>query len=215
MSGSAKQSTGWLIGRSLGTVKRTKRSLFYGSYSNRRHSNRASPPACRTARSSRPPRNGRRYYSEAVSLLEHHVPDLLATNVVLTYGSATSLAEQAVAAGAKILMITGSPDRIIEFDGSGQRYLSKPFPPEAFLRQVQEILRRAESTICSSAPPRGPPPHSAPDRGRATLRGNVHFSEAIPGPGARGADRPGRIRRRAPRRENTRKEKAAARVAGS
>ena len=78
--------------------------------------------------------------SEAASLLEDHVPDLLATNVVLTDGSATSLVEQAAAAGAKILMITGSPDRIIEFDASGQRYLSKPFPPEAFLRQVQEIL---------------------------------------------------------------------------
>jgi DNA-binding response OmpR family regulator len=51
-----------------------------------------------------------------------------------------SLAKQAEAAGAKVLMITGSPDRIVEFDGSGQRYLSKPFPPEAFLRRVQEML---------------------------------------------------------------------------
>jgi hypothetical protein len=37
-------------------------------------------------------------------------------------------------------MLTGSPDRIVEFDGSGQRYLSKPFVPEAFLQRVQEIL---------------------------------------------------------------------------
>jgi DNA-binding response OmpR family regulator len=78
--------------------------------------------------------------SEASSLLEEHVPDLLATNVVLTDGSGTRLAKQAEAVGAKILMITGSPDRMIEFDGTGQRYLSKPFPPEAFLRRVQEIL---------------------------------------------------------------------------
>jgi DNA-binding response OmpR family regulator len=78
--------------------------------------------------------------SEATSLLEERVPDLLATNVVLTDGSSASLAKQAEAGGAKTLMITGSPDRMIEFDGSGQRYLSKPFTPEAFLRRVQEIL---------------------------------------------------------------------------
>ena len=78
--------------------------------------------------------------SEATNLLEEHVPDLLATNVVLTDGSGTILAKQAEARGAKILMITGSPDRMIEFDGSGQRYLSKPFTLEAFLRRVQEIL---------------------------------------------------------------------------
>ena len=63
-----------------------------------------------------------------------------ATNVVLTDGSNTNLAKQAEAAGARVLMITGSPDRIIEFDASGQPYLSKPFPPEAFLRRVPEIL---------------------------------------------------------------------------
>ena len=78
--------------------------------------------------------------SEATSLLETHVPDLLATNVVLTDGSGASLAKRAEAAGAKTLMITGNPDRIIEFDGAGQRYLSKPFPPEVFLRRVEEIL---------------------------------------------------------------------------
>ena len=78
--------------------------------------------------------------SEAASLLKEHVPDLLATNVVLTDGSGTNLAKQAEAAGANVLMITRSPDRIVEFDGSGQAYLSKPFPPEAFLRRVQQIL---------------------------------------------------------------------------
>jgi DNA-binding response OmpR family regulator len=78
--------------------------------------------------------------SEAATILSDDVPDLLATNVVLIDGSGTSLAKQAEAAGAKVLMITGSPDRIVEFDGSGQRYLSKPFPPEAFLRRVQEML---------------------------------------------------------------------------
>ena len=78
--------------------------------------------------------------SEAASLLKEHVPDLLATNVVLTDGSGINLAKQAEAASAKVLMITGSPDRIVEFDGSGQAYLSKPFPPEAFLRRVQQIL---------------------------------------------------------------------------
>jgi DNA-binding response OmpR family regulator len=78
--------------------------------------------------------------SEAAAILRDDVPDLLATNVVLIDGSGTSLARQAEAAGAKVLMITGSPDKIVEFDGSGQRYLSKPFPPETFLQRVQQIL---------------------------------------------------------------------------
>jgi DNA-binding response OmpR family regulator len=74
--------------------------------------------------------------SKATSLLEEHVPDLLTTNVVPTDGSGTHLAKQAEAGGAKTLM----PDRMIEFDASRQRYLSKPFPTETFLRRVQEIL---------------------------------------------------------------------------
>ena len=78
--------------------------------------------------------------AEAASILAVDVPDLLATDVVLTDGSSTSLAKQAEAAGAKTLMMTGSPDRIVEFDGSGQPYLSKPFPPEAFLQRVEQIL---------------------------------------------------------------------------
>ena len=78
--------------------------------------------------------------SEATSLLHAKVPNVLATDVVLTDGSSTSLVEQAAAAGTKILMMTGNPDRIVEFDGAGQPYLSKPFPPEAFLQRVQQIL---------------------------------------------------------------------------
>ena len=78
--------------------------------------------------------------SEATAILSEDVPDLMATNVVLIDGSGIRLAKQAEAAGAKILMLTGSPDRVGEFDGSGQRYLSKPFAPEAFLQRVQEIL---------------------------------------------------------------------------
>jgi DNA-binding response OmpR family regulator len=65
---------------------------------------------------------------------------LLATDVVLTDGSSASLVRQAEATGVKTLMMTGNPYRIIEFDGAGQPYLSKPFPPEAFLQRVEEIL---------------------------------------------------------------------------
>src|SRR5690242_3382257 len=68
--------------------------------------------------------------SEAASILEGEVPDLLATDVILTDGSSTALAKQAEEQGAKTLMMTGSPDRIFEFDGAGQPYLSKPFPPD-------------------------------------------------------------------------------------
>ena len=78
--------------------------------------------------------------AEAAGILAVDVPDLLATDVVLTDGSSTSLVKQAETAGAKTLMMTGSSDRSVEFDGSGQPYLSKPFPPEAFLRRVEQIL---------------------------------------------------------------------------
>jgi DNA-binding response OmpR family regulator len=78
--------------------------------------------------------------SEAVDLLQTERPDLLATDVVLVDGSSTSLVQQAERAGVKIVMMTGNPDRIIEFGGAGQPYLSKPFPPEAFLQRVQEVL---------------------------------------------------------------------------
>jgi len=78
--------------------------------------------------------------SEATSILEAGIPDLLATDVVLIDGSSTSVVRQAATIGAKTLMMTGSPDRIIEFDGAGQPYLSKPFLPEVFLQRVEEML---------------------------------------------------------------------------
>src|SRR6266446_2929040 len=78
--------------------------------------------------------------SEAAGILQTQIPDLLATDVVLTDGSSTSLTQQATALGVKTLMMTGNPERIIEFDGAGQPYLSKPFPPEVFLQRVKEIL---------------------------------------------------------------------------
>jgi DNA-binding response OmpR family regulator len=78
--------------------------------------------------------------SEATSLLQTGVPDLLATDVVLTDGSSTSLVQQAESAGAKTLMMTGNPDRIIEFDGAGKPYLSKPFLPDLFVQRVREML---------------------------------------------------------------------------
>jgi DNA-binding response OmpR family regulator len=78
--------------------------------------------------------------SKATNLLQVEVPDLLATDAVLTDGSSASLTRQAEAAGAKTLMMAGSPDRIVEFDAAGQPYLSKPFLPDAFMRRVQEIL---------------------------------------------------------------------------
>jgi DNA-binding response OmpR family regulator len=69
---------------------------------------------------------------------------VLAADAVLIDGSSTSLTKQAEAAGAKILMMTGSPDRIIDFDGAGQPYLSKPFRPRHSLQRVGETLAKAE-----------------------------------------------------------------------
>jgi hypothetical protein len=61
----------------------------------------------------------------------------------LTHGdirSRTSLVQQAEAAGAKTLMMTGNLDRIAEFDGAGQPYLSKPFLPDLFVQRVRQML---------------------------------------------------------------------------
>ena len=69
---------------------------------------------------------------------------MLATDAVLIDGESGALAKQVEAAGAKTLMMTGSPDRIVEFDGAGQPYLSKPFRPEAFLDRVREISAKAD-----------------------------------------------------------------------
>ena len=73
-------------------------------------------------------------------MLDEAVPDLLATDATLTDGSSTGLVQRATELGAKILMMTGSPDRITEFDGSGQPYLSKPFTPELFVQRAEEVL---------------------------------------------------------------------------
>jgi two-component system response regulator AtoC len=78
--------------------------------------------------------------SEATRLIENEVPDLLATDGVLVDGTSTSLVQQAEAAGANILMMTGNPDRIVEFDGAGQPYLPKPAMPEMFLERVRQML---------------------------------------------------------------------------
>jgi DNA-binding response OmpR family regulator len=82
---------------------------------------------------------------EAAKLVQDDVPDLLATDAVLVDGSSTNLTKQAEAAGAKILMMTGSADRIVQFEGTGQPYLSKPFTPEAFLQRVRDILGATHS----------------------------------------------------------------------
>ena len=78
--------------------------------------------------------------SQAAEILAADPPDLLATNVTLIDGSSAALIRQAEALGTKTLMMTGSPDRILEFDGAGQPYLSKPFPVEVFLQRVQELV---------------------------------------------------------------------------
>ena len=58
----------------------------------------------------------------------------------VTIGTASPGGRRARKAGEKILMMTGSSDRILEFDGAGQPYLSKPFPPDVFLQRVEELL---------------------------------------------------------------------------
>jgi DNA-binding response OmpR family regulator len=78
--------------------------------------------------------------AEATKLVGNEVPDLLATDGVLTDGSSTSLVQQAEAAGAKVLTMTGNPDRIVELDGAGQRYVSKPVAPEVFVQRVQQLV---------------------------------------------------------------------------
>jgi len=78
--------------------------------------------------------------SEAASMLPTLVPDLLATDAVLTDGSGANLVQQAKALGTKTLMMTGNSDRIVECEAAGQSYLSKPFLPDLFLKRVEEVL---------------------------------------------------------------------------
>jgi DNA-binding response OmpR family regulator len=40
----------------------------------------------------------------------------------------------------KILVMTGNPDRIVELDGAGQPYVSKPVAPEVFVQRVRQVL---------------------------------------------------------------------------
>jgi len=40
--------------------------------------------------------------------------------------------------------MTGNPDRIIELDGAGQPYVSKPLAPEALLQRVWQVLGEVE-----------------------------------------------------------------------
>jgi DNA-binding response OmpR family regulator len=82
--------------------------------------------------------------SAATKLMEDEVPDLLATDGVLSDGSSTSLVQQAEIAGAKVLMMTGNPDRIVALDGAGQPYVSKPVAPEAFVQRVRQVLGDVE-----------------------------------------------------------------------
>jgi DNA-binding response OmpR family regulator len=42
--------------------------------------------------------------------------------------------------GVKIIMMTGNPERIVEFDAARQPYLSKPFPAGALVEKVREVL---------------------------------------------------------------------------
>jgi hypothetical protein len=67
--------------------------------------------------------------SEASSLVQAEVPELLATDAVLADGSSTNLVQQAAAAGAKTLMMTGSPDRMIELTAPDNRTYQSRFRP--------------------------------------------------------------------------------------
>ena len=82
--------------------------------------------------------------SAAIKLIEDEVLDLLGTDGVLSDGSSASLVQQAEAAGAKVLMMTENPDRIIEPDGAGQPYVSKPVAPEVFVQRVRQVLGEVE-----------------------------------------------------------------------
>jgi len=40
-------------------------------------------------------------------------------------------------------MMTGNPDRLVEFVGSGQPHFSKRFPPEGFRNELKKSFRQA------------------------------------------------------------------------
>jgi DNA-binding response OmpR family regulator len=102
---------------------------------------------------------------EAFNILRQMVPELLATDVTLTDGSSDSLVHQARSSGAKISMLTGNPERIVQFDVARQPYLSRPFPPRVLADKIEKVLATPPSPGAVSSQrtaPRSVPaaPHS-------------------------------------------------------
>ena len=93
--------------------------------------------------------------AEASRILQEAPPDLVATDVTLTDGSSTGLVQQAIALGVSTLMMTGNPDRIVEFDGAGRPYLSKPFTPELCKGSMKYSGRRMTFSVRASVAKRG------------------------------------------------------------
>ena len=111
--------------------------------------------------------------AEASRILQEAPPDLVATDVTLTDGSSTGLVQQAIALGVSTLMMTGNPDRIVEFDGAGRPYLSKPFTPELCKGSMKYSGRRMTFSVRATVAKRGS--SSPPCAPRAARLGRAPF----------------------------------------
>jgi len=63
-----------------------------------------------------------------------------------------ALAEVAAEKGCGVILTTGDPDRRVRLEGSGKRYLMKPFRLRQLTDLVDEILRD-NAALCMRRPP--------------------------------------------------------------
>jgi hypothetical protein len=92
--------------------------------------------------------------AEAASILAVDVPDLLATDVVLTDGSSTSLAKQVEAAGARTLMMTAARTGSSSLMVPDSRTCQSHFRPKRFCNGSSRSFRRGEYVRAAPLSPR-------------------------------------------------------------
>ena len=85
---------------------------------------------------------------EALSFLDRDPPDLLILDAVMPGRYGFRLAEDAVARGIPIMLMTGEPVMNDVLDELGWSHLRKPFHLPELLAETRRTLREAEENLC-------------------------------------------------------------------